>query len=96
LLDFIEQVVFDHYKVTVIGSVPVTAGSGASSIPFRIKGEINRAAVRRGLLRLMIEYASLDSCLLPGQAVELAISTSVGSTLVRHAVNIAPRRRGPE
>jgi hypothetical protein len=49
LLDFIERVVFDHYKVTVIGSVPVTAGSGASSIPFRIKGEINRVAVRRGL-----------------------------------------------
>jgi hypothetical protein len=49
LLDFIERVVFDHYKVTVIGLVPVTARSGASSIPFRIKGEINRVAVRRGL-----------------------------------------------
>jgi hypothetical protein len=49
LLDFIDRVVFDHYKFTVIGSVPLAAGSGASSIPFRIKGEINQVAVRRGL-----------------------------------------------
>jgi hypothetical protein len=49
LLDFIERVVFDRYKITVIGSVPVTAGPGASSIPFRIKGEINHVAVRKGL-----------------------------------------------
>jgi hypothetical protein len=49
LLEFVERVVFDHYKVTVIGSVPVTASSGASSIPFRIEGEINHVAVRKGL-----------------------------------------------
>ena len=49
MLEFVERVVFDHYKVTVIGSVPVTASSGASSIPFRIEGEINHVAVRKGL-----------------------------------------------
>jgi site-specific DNA recombinase len=49
VLDFIERVVFDHYKVTVIGSVPVADGSSGSSIPFRIKGEINQVAVRKGL-----------------------------------------------
>ena len=49
LLDFIEGVIFDHYKTTVIGSVPIQTGTGASTLPFRIKGEINKIAVRRGL-----------------------------------------------
>jgi hypothetical protein len=49
LLDFMERVSFDHYKVTIIGSVPVAASSASSTIPFRIKGEINQIAVRRGL-----------------------------------------------
>jgi hypothetical protein len=59
LLDFIERVVFDHYKITVIGSVLVTAGSGVSSVPFRIQGEINQVAVRRGLFaRAAVEQAN--------------------------------------
>jgi hypothetical protein len=49
LLDFIEGVIFDHYKITVVGSVPIQTGTGASTLPFRIKGEINKVAVRRGL-----------------------------------------------
>jgi hypothetical protein len=49
LLDFVERVVFDHYKVTVIGSVPIAHGTGGRSIPFRIKDNINHVAVRRGL-----------------------------------------------
>jgi site-specific DNA recombinase len=74
VLDFIERVVFDHYKVTVVGSVPVAAGSGASSIPFRIKGEINRVAVRRGLFaRAELEQANQYHAL--GQAVALPTAT---------------------
>jgi site-specific DNA recombinase len=49
LLDFIEGVIFDHYKITVVGSVPIQTGTGADRLPFRIKGEINKIAVRRGL-----------------------------------------------
>jgi hypothetical protein len=48
-LNFIARVIFDHYKVTIVGSVPLASGSDASSIPFRIKGEINHVAVRKGL-----------------------------------------------
>ena len=58
LLHFIERVVFDHYHITAIGLVPATAGSGASSIPFRIKGEINNVAVRKGLFaKVALEQA---------------------------------------
>ena len=49
LLDFIEGVNFDHYKVMVVGSVPMQAASGPGTLPFRIKGEINKVAVRGGL-----------------------------------------------
>ena len=33
----------------VVGSVPMQAASGPGTLPFRIKGEINKVAVRRGL-----------------------------------------------
>ena len=35
------------YKVTVTGSVPVQTASGASTMQFRIRGEIDKAAVRK-------------------------------------------------
>jgi hypothetical protein len=50
LLDFIEGVIFDHYKITVFGAVPVETGTGSDTLPFRIKDEINKGAVSRGLL----------------------------------------------
>jgi hypothetical protein len=49
LLDSVEGVIFDHYKITVVGSVPIQTVTGADRVPFRIKGEINKVAVRRGL-----------------------------------------------
>jgi hypothetical protein len=61
LLDFIEGAIFDHYNVTVVGSVPIQTGAGAGTLPFRIKGEINKVAVRRGLFasrRLLAKHAS--------------------------------------
>jgi hypothetical protein len=33
----------------VVGSVPMQAASGPGTLPFRIKGEINKVAVRGGL-----------------------------------------------
>ena len=46
LLDHIERVIYDHYEVTVIGSVPVQTTTGASKLPFRIHGTINIKKVR--------------------------------------------------
>jgi len=45
--------------------------------------------------RLVIEYASLDGCILPGQSVELSVSTQLNGAFTRHAVNIAPPAAGP-
>jgi hypothetical protein len=74
LLDFIERVIFDHYKVTIVGSVPLASGSGASSIPFRIKGEINHVAVRKGLFaKAALEQANQYHAL--GEAVALPTVT---------------------
>jgi site-specific DNA recombinase len=56
LLDHIERVIYDHYDVTVVGSVPVQTTTGASKLPFRIQGTINikkvrSEAQRKGALR---------------------------------------------
>jgi hypothetical protein len=56
LIDHIERVMYDHYDVTVIGSVPVQTTSGGSKLPFRIEGTINikkvrSEAQRKGALR---------------------------------------------
>ena len=48
LVDHVERVIYDHYKVTIAGSVPVQAASGDSKLPFRIEGEIDQKAVRLG------------------------------------------------
>ena len=45
--------------------------------------------------RLVIEYASLDACILPGQSAELSIFTTAGGVFARHAANIAPAAAGP-
>jgi hypothetical protein len=45
--------------------------------------------------RLVIEYASMSACMLPGQTATLTVSTEVGSTLVHHLVNVTPPAAGP-
>ena len=45
--------------------------------------------------RLVIEYASLSVCALPGQSAQLSISTTLGGAAVEHFVNIAPPAAGP-
>ena len=56
LLDHVERVIYDHYSVTLIGSVPVQTISSTSKLPFRIEGVINikrvpSKAQRNGALR---------------------------------------------
>jgi hypothetical protein len=46
LVDHVERVIYKGYKVTVTGSVPVQTASGETKLQFRLKGEINRTAVR--------------------------------------------------
>jgi hypothetical protein len=46
LVDHIERVIYDHYEVTVIGSVPVQTTTGASKLPFRIQATVNVKKVR--------------------------------------------------
>jgi site-specific DNA recombinase len=51
LVDHIERVIYDHYNVTIIGSVPVQTMAGANKLRFRIEGSINIKKVRSQSLR---------------------------------------------
>ena len=46
LVDHVERVIHGRGKVTVLGSVQVRSPSGETRLQFRLKGEIDRAAVR--------------------------------------------------
>jgi site-specific DNA recombinase len=46
LVGHIEPVIYDRYKVTITGSVPMQSTSGETKLQFRIKGEIDKLAVR--------------------------------------------------
>ena len=68
LLDHVERVIYDHYDVTVIGSVPVQTTSGNTKLPFRIEGAINikrvrSEAQRKGALRQW--HAEMVRAILP-------------------------------
>ena len=45
--------------------------------------------------RLVVEYASMSVCSLPGQSAQLSISTTIGGAAVEHFVSIAPPAAGP-
>ena len=45
--------------------------------------------------RLVIEYASMNVCILPGQSARLTISTSVVEAFVDHLVNTTPVAAAP-
>jgi hypothetical protein len=46
LLDHVERVIYNRYKVAIMGSVPVQSASGEAKLQFRIEGEIDQKAVR--------------------------------------------------
>jgi hypothetical protein len=48
LVAHIERVIYNRYKVTIAGSVPVQSASGDTKLPFRIEGEIDEKALRSG------------------------------------------------
>ena len=42
----VERVIYNRYKVTIAGSIPVQSASGETKLPFRIEGEIDPKTVR--------------------------------------------------
>jgi site-specific DNA recombinase len=46
LFDHVERVIYDHYEVTLLGSVPLRTATGSTKLPFRILGTINIKKVR--------------------------------------------------
>jgi hypothetical protein len=40
------RVIYNRYKVTIVGLVPVQSASGETKLQFRIEAEIDRKAVR--------------------------------------------------
>jgi hypothetical protein len=40
LLGHVERVIYNRYKVTIVGSIPAQSASGATKLQFRIEGEI--------------------------------------------------------
>jgi hypothetical protein len=48
LVGHVERVIYNRYKVTIAGSVPVQAASEETKLQFRIEGEIDQKAVRSG------------------------------------------------
>jgi hypothetical protein len=55
LVDHVDRVIYNGYKVTITGSVPVQTPSGQTKLQFRIAGEIDKAAVRRNAQRKIAE-----------------------------------------
>jgi site-specific DNA recombinase len=51
LVDYVERVIYDHYHVAIVGSVPVQSTSGETKLRFRIEGEIDKRAVRANASR---------------------------------------------
>ena len=47
--------IYNGYKATVTGSVPVQTTSGQTKLQFRIVGEIDKAAVRKNAQRKIAE-----------------------------------------
>jgi site-specific DNA recombinase len=48
LVEHVERVIYNRYKVAIAGSVPVQSASGETKLQFRIQGEIEQKAVRSG------------------------------------------------
>jgi len=49
LVDHVDRVIYTGYKITILGSVLVQTASGQVRLQFRIRAEIDKSAVRRGL-----------------------------------------------
>ena len=86
LLDHVERVIFDHYNVTVGGSVPLQTASEKRKLAFRIEGEINIAAIRSDSARRAAKAAMRSVTLVSdvpvgtGQYTDRAISRPLAAS----------------
>jgi hypothetical protein len=69
LLDYVERVIFDHYKVTVVGAVPLQTTSEISKLAFRIEGKIDIAAIRSNASRRAAKEAMRSLTPVPDEPV---------------------------
>jgi hypothetical protein len=83
LVDHVERVIYNRYKVTVVGSVPVQTASGQARLQFRIRAEIDKSAVRR---RLFGKGAALPLAPVPGEPVGALdpVGHALGFTVTSH------------
>ncbi len=61
LMDHVERVIFNRYKITIMGSVPVRLPSGETALKFRIEGEINKWEVRANAARMSERQKQLSA-----------------------------------
>jgi len=61
LMDHVERVIFNRYKITIMGSVPVRLPSGETTLKFRIEGEINKWEVRSNASRMGEQKKQLNA-----------------------------------
>jgi len=75
LVEHIERVIYQRYKVTIIGSVPIRTldsdQGGASKIPFKIEDQINTYILHRGPRQKFIEDGRLKAYGSGGRDVKL-------------------------
>jgi site-specific DNA recombinase len=55
LKDHVERVIFNGYRITITGSVPVRSIAGETTLQFRIEGEISKMQVRANPTRMTME-----------------------------------------
>jgi site-specific DNA recombinase len=46
LVEHVERVIYNRYRVTLVGSIPVHSASGETKLQFRIEGQIDPKAIR--------------------------------------------------
>ena len=87
LVDHVERVIFDHYKVTVVGSVPVQTASETIKLPFRIDGTIDIAAIRSKSSRRAAKDAMRSIAAVSDAPVDIGQFTlrAVSAECSRHA-----------
>jgi hypothetical protein len=61
LKDHVERVIFNRYKITIMGSVPVRLPLGETTLKFRIEGEISKWEVRANAARMGEQKKQLNA-----------------------------------
>jgi hypothetical protein len=75
LKEHVEQIVLDHGKVTIIGSVPTQSPEDESAVlPFRVEGEVDRELVRTKSSRTRWPKDERYGVWMPGMSFEKVLN----------------------